>query len=143
MDKWIKIMKNLLGKIGLLLLCIITICLALAVFILGLSGIGYLANSIFYWSSEGFWDYSKIGMVTLLGLLLLIIVCWSIVLFMLGFATRYREKKPKRNPQECPYDLKSCDQLNTSGMSKIDCEDCPRYDRGIRPSKFSKHNNEI
>ena len=38
---------------------------------------------------------------------------------------------------ECPYDLQSCDHVDTSTMTlKIQCKDCPRGGNLIRPSKF-------
>jgi len=34
---------------------------------------------------------------------------------------------------KCPYDLKGCDKVNTSGMSMdIECKDCERFNYGIR-----------
>lgn len=46
------------------------------------------------------------------------------------------KKNKKKRSYICPYDLVECDKLNTSGMTKIECKDCPRYDHGIRPSKW-------
>ena len=46
------------------------------------------------------------------------------------------KNKEKGKSFICPYDLKECDKINTSGMTKIECEKCSRYDHGIRPSKF-------
>jgi len=46
-------------------------------------------------------------------------------------------KIKKREPFECPYDLKSCDYVDTSTMTiAIKRQDCKRYNHGIRPSKF-------
>jgi len=46
-------------------------------------------------------------------------------------------KIKKREPFECPYDLKSCDYIDTSTMTIAkQCQDCKRYNHGIRPSKF-------
>jgi len=34
---------------------------------------------------------------------------------------------------KCPYDNKECDQINTSGMTKLkECSECKRYNYGIR-----------
>ncbi len=45
--------------------------------------------------------------------------------------------KRKRDPFECTYDLKSCDYVDTSTMTiAIQCQDCKRYNNGVRPSKF-------
>lgn len=34
---------------------------------------------------------------------------------------------------KCPYDNKECDQIDTSGMTKLKkCEDCERYNHGAR-----------
>jgi len=46
-------------------------------------------------------------------------------------------KIKKREPFECPYDLKSCDYVDTStNMITKPCEVCERYNHGIRPSKW-------
>ena len=46
-------------------------------------------------------------------------------------------KVKKREPFECPYDLKSCNYVDTYTMTlSIKCEDCKRYNHGIRPSKW-------
>ena len=46
-------------------------------------------------------------------------------------------KIKKRAPFECPYDLKSCDYVDTYTMTKtIECKDCKRYNHGVRPSKW-------
>jgi len=46
-------------------------------------------------------------------------------------------KVNKREPFECPYDLKSCDYVDTyTNTMAIDCKDCKRYNYGIRPSKW-------
>jgi len=43
----------------------------------------------------------------------------------------------RRNPFECPYDLESCDYVDTSTSTITkNCKDCKRYDNGVRPSKF-------
>jgi len=43
----------------------------------------------------------------------------------------------RRKPFEYPYDLESCSHVNTAeNRLDIKCEDCERYDRGVRPSKF-------
>lgn len=33
---------------------------------------------------------------------------------------------------KCPYDNKGCDGVDTSGMTKIDCKNCYRYNNGVR-----------
>jgi len=33
---------------------------------------------------------------------------------------------------KCPYQNFGCTEVNTSGMTKIECEDCHYYDKGIR-----------
>ena len=38
---------------------------------------------------------------------------------------------------ECPYDLQSCDYVDTSTMTiSKQCQDCERFDNGVRPSKI-------
>jgi len=47
------------------------------------------------------------------------------------------EIKHPRAHFECPYDLKSCDYVDTSTMTiSRRCQDCERYNNGVRPSKF-------
>ncbi len=75
--------------------------------------------------------------------LVLVIMYWYYRLWKAG---RYREPgqentyfaaKKKQKPFECPYDLESCDYVDTSTMTIIiQCQDCKRYNKGIRPSKF-------
>ena len=46
---------------------------------------------------------------------------------------------------KCPYDLKGCDQVDTSGMTKLkECCDCERFNYGIRPTVdyFKKRKND-
>ncbi len=51
----------------------------------------------------------------------------------------YDKELRKRKPFECPYDLKSCDYVDTSTMTiAIQCQDCKRYNKGVRPSKLWK-----
>ncbi len=46
-------------------------------------------------------------------------------------------KIKKREPFECPYDLKSCSHVDTSIPAlEIECVNCDRYNHGIRPSKW-------
>jgi len=46
-------------------------------------------------------------------------------------------KDHRREPFECPYDLKSCSHVDMSTCTlDIRCEDCERYGMGVRPSKF-------
>ena len=66
--------------------------------------------------------------------------------FSLWKANRYRDPGQentyfaairKREPFECSHDLKSCDYVDTSTMTiAIQCQDCKRYNNGVRPSKF-------
>ena len=63
--------------------------------------------------------------------------------YSLWKAGRYREPdkeiydKEIKKPFECPYDLESCDYVDTStNMITKPCEVCKRYNKGIRPSKF-------
>ena len=50
--------------------------------------------------------------------------------------------KAIRKPFECPYDLESCDYVDTSTNTiAIQCQDCKRYNNGIRPSMFDKRTN--
>jgi len=36
---------------------------------------------------------------------------------------------------KCPYDLKECDQIDTSGMTMLkECKDCERHNDWIRPT---------
>ena len=36
----------------------------------------------------------------------------------------------KREPFECPHDLKSCSQVDTAtGYLRIECKNCPRFNK--------------
>lgn len=122
-------MKKLIRKIGLSLLSTTILCLNFGVLILIFNGIGHIISNVLgdalELTSESFMDYFRHGAVAMLILFIVVMIFIVGCFIILRFATRYNEKK--KEPLECPYDLKSCDQLDTSGMSKIDCEDCPRY----------------
>ncbi len=45
----------------------------------------------------------------------------------------------KRKPFECPYDLESCDHVDTATCTlEIQCKDCERYDHGVKPTGVIK-----
>ena len=50
-----------------------------------------------------------------------------------GQENTYFAATKKREPFECPYDLESCDYVDTSTMTiAIQCQDCKRYNKGIQ-----------
>lgn len=56
------------------------------------------------------------------------------LLKMLGL---YKKYSSSNVPFQCPYDLQSCNHVDSLSMTiDIKCEDCERYNEGIRPSKF-------
>jgi len=49
----------------------------------------------------------------------------------------------KEDYMKCPYDNLGCTGVDTSGMDKIDCKNCPRYEEKKKKDKEMKDWNEF
>ena len=85
-------------------------------------------------------------LIDYIGIIIVIFLIW--ICYRLWKAGKYRDPgqeniyfagAKKRNPQECPYDIKarSCLHFNgATGYIDINCSDCEWWNDGVRPSKF-------